>query len=70
MSAVDLTWSYASALTAFDARAGVIPGSWGAQGLSLNCGGDPVAQTVSVTFNVDASTLEGRKLFSLVPDPD
>ncbi|GAW05591.1 glycoside hydrolase family 15 protein [Lentinula edodes] len=63
VSAVDLTWSYASALTAFDARAGVIPGSWGAQGLSLNCGGVPVAQTVSVTFNVDASTLEGQNVY-------
>ncbi|KAJ3506296.1 hypothetical protein NLJ89_g6948 [Agrocybe chaxingu] len=33
LSAVDLTWSYASALTAFAARDGVVPASWGASGL-------------------------------------
>ncbi|KII86105.1 glycoside hydrolase family 15 protein [Plicaturopsis crispa FD-325 SS-3] len=33
LSAVDLTWSYASALTAFAAKAGTVPASWGAKGL-------------------------------------
>lgn len=66
LSAVDLTWSYASALTAFDARAGVIPASWGAEGLSLpttcssSSGG---AGTVAVTFNVQATTVFGGKSY-------
>ncbi|KAE9408931.1 hypothetical protein BT96DRAFT_913619 [Gymnopus androsaceus JB14] len=34
-SARDLTWSYASALTAFEARQGILPSSWGAQGLEI-----------------------------------
>lgn len=63
LSAVDLTWSYASALTAFDARAGVVPASWGAQGLTSTCGistgGGGGAGTVAVTFNVDAITVFG-----------
>ena len=60
LSAVDLTWSYASALTAFDARKGVVPASWGAKGLVVpsvcrtNAG--PIAQ---VTFNVYATTQFG-----------
>jgi glucoamylase len=37
LSAADLTWSYASALTAFQARSGLVPASWGAKG--LKCGG-------------------------------
>lgn len=36
ISAVDLTWSYAAALTAFGARAGVVPSSWGAKGLVVS----------------------------------
>ncbi|TFY76736.1 hypothetical protein EWM64_g7278, partial [Hericium alpestre] len=35
VSAVDLTWSYASALTAFEARAGIVTKSWGAKGLTV-----------------------------------
>jgi glucoamylase len=67
VSAVDLTWSFAATLTSFDARKGVVPASWGAQGLSLSCAGQPIPQTVSVTFNVDATTIFGRtsKPFSL-----
>jgi glucoamylase len=34
-SAVDLTWSYASILTALDARAGIAAESWGAGNLTL-----------------------------------
>ncbi|KAJ4483733.1 glucoamylase [Lentinula aciculospora] len=63
VSAVDLTWSYASVLTAFDARGGVVPASWGAQGLSLTCAGSPASQTVSVTFNVDVTTTEGQNVY-------
>ncbi|TFK40744.1 glucoamylase [Crucibulum laeve] len=64
LSAVDLTWSYAAALTAFDARKGVVPVSWGAKGLvvpttcSLNTG-----PTVQVTFNVVATTQLGENIF-------
>lgn len=61
VSAIDLTWSFASALTAFNARAGIVPASWGAAGLSLECAGAPV--TVDVTFNVDATTVLGRMSF-------
>lgn len=35
LSAVDLTWSYAAFLTAFNSRAGVVPSSWGASGAKL-----------------------------------
>ena len=34
VSAVDLTWSYASAITAFQARAGAVSEGWGAKGLT------------------------------------
>ncbi|KIK68981.1 carbohydrate-binding module family 20 protein [Collybiopsis luxurians FD-317 M1] len=61
ISAVDLTWSYASVLTAINARNGIVPTSWGAQGLSLKCTGAPAPQTVSVTFNVNASTVLGAE---------
>jgi glucoamylase len=60
LSAVDLTWSYASALTAFAARAGQTSASWGAQELTVSdsCLTSAMA-TVSVQFNVDATTLLG-----------
>ncbi|THH07791.1 hypothetical protein EW145_g3149 [Phellinidium pouzarii] len=69
LSAVDLTWSYASALTAFEARNGSNSqfASWGAKGLSVpatcvtEAGGD--GQTVQVTFNVDAETVLGENIF-------
>ncbi|KAB5589382.1 Glucoamylase [Ceratobasidium theobromae] len=53
-SAVDLTWSYASALTAFDARSWRFPGSWGAKGLKAptgTCVAQPIPQ-LPVTFNL------------------
>ena len=62
VSAVDLTWSYASALTAFQARGGTVSPSWGAQGLtapatcSTSGGSGP---TVAVTFTVNATTVFG-----------
>ncbi|EDR13753.1 glycoside hydrolase family 15 protein [Laccaria bicolor S238N-H82] len=64
LSAVDLTWSYASALTAFAARKGVVPASWGAKDLAVpsicraNTG--PIAE---VTFNVYATTQFGETIF-------
>ncbi|KDN45804.1 hypothetical protein RSAG8_04637, partial [Rhizoctonia solani AG-8 WAC10335] len=53
-SAVDLTWSYASAITAFDARSFILPGSWGAKGLkapSGTCKSRPIPK-VPVTFKL------------------
>ncbi|KAF8601865.1 glycoside hydrolase family 15 protein [Ceratobasidium sp. AG-I] len=53
-SAVDLTWSYASATTAFDARTLLVPGSWGASGLKAptgTCIAQPIPK-VPVTFNL------------------
>jgi len=60
LSARDLTWSYASALTAFAARDGFVPPSWGASGLTVpsSCTANP-GPTVSVTFNVQATTVSG-----------
>ncbi|KAL0577741.1 glycoside hydrolase 15 protein [Marasmius crinis-equi] len=72
-SATDLTWSYASALTAFGARAGQTPASWGAKGLTVptTCsgntggggGGGGGGNTVAVTFNVHAETTFGENIF-------
>ncbi|CAE6533389.1 unnamed protein product [Rhizoctonia solani] len=53
-SAVDLTWSYASAITAFDARSFKLPESWGAKNLkapSGTCQSQPIPK-VPVTFNL------------------
>ena len=36
-SALDLTWSYASAITAFNARDGFVPASWGAANVTASC---------------------------------
>jgi glucoamylase len=60
LSAVDLTWSYASVLTAAAAHAGIKPASWGATGLIVPsvCVPNPGPQ-VSVTFNVNATTQFG-----------
>ncbi|KAF7348265.1 Glycoside hydrolase family 15 protein [Mycena sanguinolenta] len=72
VSAVDLTWSYAAALTAFSARAGVTSPGWGAAGLVVpttcqtsgsGTGGSGGAGTVSVTFNVVATTVEGEDIY-------
>ncbi|PPQ92630.1 hypothetical protein CVT25_007709 [Psilocybe cyanescens] len=70
-SATDLTWSYASMLTAFASRSGVVPEAWGASGLvaSASCGGatggggSPSAGTVQVTFNVQATTVFGENIY-------
>ena len=60
LSAADLTWSYASALTAFAARNGTFPRSWGAKGLVVSsvCHANP-GPTVQATFNVVAHTQYG-----------
>ena len=60
LSAVDLTWSYAALLTAFDARQGITPTSWGAKGLTIptTCSSGGGA-SVAVTFNVQAYTSFG-----------
>ncbi|TDL18606.1 glucoamylase [Rickenella mellea] len=72
LSAVDLTWSYASALSAFAARDGFVPASWGAAGLTLpsSCqsnsgggGGGSSGATVAVTFNVQATTVFGENIY-------
>ncbi|KAJ7486155.1 glycoside hydrolase family 15 protein [Mycena galericulata] len=65
LSAADLTWSYAAALTVFSARAGTVPLSWGAKGLTVptTCETGPPAPTAAVTFNVDATTVEGEDIY-------
>ncbi|KAF8906144.1 glucoamylase [Mucidula mucida] len=70
VSAVDLTWSYAAISTAFEARAGVVPASWGASGLIVptTCstsggGGGGGGATVAVTFNVQATTVFGENIY-------
>ncbi|CAE6445599.1 unnamed protein product [Rhizoctonia solani] len=64
-SAADLTWSYASALTAFEARNSTVPSSWGASGLTVpaTClrGGSGGGGTVAVTFTETATTVYGGK---------
>jgi len=59
ISAVDLTWSYASLLTSDMARNGVVSASWGASGLTVpskcSTGPDPIAYT----FNEYATTQFG-----------
>ncbi|EJD01169.1 glucoamylase [Fomitiporia mediterranea MF3/22] len=68
-SAVDLTWSYAAALTAFAARDGFVPASWGAAGLtvpstcSTSGSGPGSGGTVAVTFNVQATTVFGENIY-------
>ncbi|KAJ7264437.1 glucoamylase G2 [Mycena haematopus] len=65
LSAVDLTWSYAAALTVFSARAGTPTESWGAKGLVVptTCQLGPPGVTVAVTFNVVATTVEGEDIY-------
>jgi len=73
LSAADLTWSYASALTAFDARANAPVESWGADGLVVPaiCG---TQGTSTLTFQVRAITQPLGKSSSLslthTPHPD
>ncbi|KAG8898842.1 hypothetical protein FRB99_007126 [Tulasnella sp. 403] len=63
-SAADLTWSYASALTAFDRRSGKVPASWGAAGLTPPSGPcKPSGNTVAVNFEVTAETTWGENIY-------
>ncbi|KDR82587.1 hypothetical protein GALMADRAFT_275746 [Galerina marginata CBS 339.88] len=69
-SATDLTWSYASTLTAIAARNGVVLSGWGAQGLTVpsTCGGGSSgggggSATVQVTFDVKATTVFGENIY-------
>jgi glucoamylase len=70
-SAADLTWSYASLLTAVGARNGFVPASWGAKGLTVptQCqrsgGGNPGGGSIAVTFNVQATTVFGGEWSSI-----
>ncbi|EJD49662.1 glucoamylase [Auricularia subglabra TFB-10046 SS5] len=64
ISASDLTWSYASALTAFDRRAGIVPGAWPATGLTVA----PSCSTAgggnsTITFKVTAQTVFGENIY-------
>ncbi|KAJ7029291.1 glucoamylase [Mycena alexandri] len=68
LSAADLTWSYAAALTVFSARAGTKPDSWGAAGVVVpsvcqSNGGGSSGNTIPVTFNVVATTVEGEDIY-------
>ncbi|KDQ16679.1 carbohydrate-binding module family 20 protein [Botryobasidium botryosum FD-172 SS1] len=78
MSATYLTWSFAAAATAFDARAGHVSASWGASGLTVptDCppapinpggggggGGNGGGSTIEVTFHETATTTTGEALF-------
>lgn len=58
-SAVKLTWSFAAALTAFDAKSNFVPASWGATGLTTTTCGISVA----VTFNEYATTVLGENIY-------
>jgi glucoamylase len=67
LSAADLTWNYAAALTAFAARNGTtLPASWGAKGLLVPAVcqkyDGPAAQ---VTFQVIAYTVWGGEILFL-----
>ena len=62
LSAKDLTWSYAASLSAFAARDGFVPASWGAKDVKPgNCGTNS-GPSVQVTFNVVATTVYGGML--------
>ncbi|KAG6377015.1 glycoside hydrolase family 15 protein [Boletus reticuloceps] len=64
LSAIDLTWSYASALTVSAARAGQTSASWGANGLTVSSSClTSNAPTVSIEFNVNATTLLGENIY-------
>jgi glucoamylase len=62
-SASDLTWSYASVLTMFDARTRTTVESWGASNLTLpsTCSGGGTSSTV--IFKVTATTVWGGTVF-------
>ncbi|KAG9008965.1 hypothetical protein FRB94_005530 [Tulasnella sp. JGI-2019a] len=61
LSAVDLTWSYLSALTAFARRGGIVPATWGAAGLTTPCAS--TSSSVAITFSVYATTVWGENIY-------
>ncbi|KDQ62664.1 carbohydrate-binding module family 20 protein [Jaapia argillacea MUCL 33604] len=64
LSAVDLTWSYAGMLTAFEARNNTQFASWGASGLTVPSACQSYSgPTVTVTFNVYATTVYGENIY-------
>jgi glucoamylase len=71
-SAADLTWSYASVLTAFDARDGLAAESWGVGNVTLpttcstgsDSGGGGGSGSATVVFKVTAYTNYGRECLS------
>lgn len=67
LSAVHLTWNYASTLSAFAARNGTLSASWGAKGLKVPtfCESN-TGPTVKATFNVVAITTWGGRLVRYV----
>jgi len=62
-SAVDLTWNYASLLTAAGARNGIVSASWGASGLQIPSVCNTAPDPISFTFNADATTQFGENIF-------
>lgn len=63
-SAAQLTWSFAAAVSAFDAKSNFVPASWGAKGLTTSCGGGSSGGgTVAVTFNEVATTVWGENIY-------
>ncbi|TFK87333.1 carbohydrate-binding module family 20 protein [Polyporus arcularius HHB13444] len=65
LSAVDLTWSYAAALTSFAARNGKTYAGWGADKVTVptSCSSGPGGAGVPVTFNVQATTTFGENIY-------
>jgi glucoamylase len=66
LSAKHLTWSYASALSAFAARSGTSPASWGAKGLKVpNVCESNAMPMVKAIFHVVAVTVWGGMVVHL-----
>lgn len=63
LSAVDLTWSYASLLTSDMARNGVITASWGASGLTVPSTCSTAPDPIAFTFNEHAITQFGENIY-------
>nr|BAA08436.1 glucoamylase G2 [Agroathelia rolfsii] len=67
-SAANLTWSYAAAITAYQARNGFTGASWGAKGVSTSCSTGATSPggssgSVEVTFDVYATTVYGQNIY-------
>ncbi|KAK4699055.1 glucoamylase, partial [Phenoliferia sp. Uapishka_3] len=63
LSATDLTWSYASFVTAAAARRGEVPKGWNSAGSGVAaCSGAKSSTTVQVTFDEVVSTVYGESI--------